>query len=54
MTDVGLARKILATGRVAETAVPPDEAVPTAVGLGGSVSAGIKLNHVEPVRQFGA
>ena len=40
---MGLTRKILSTGRVAERAVPADTAVPRAAGLGGSV----QVRHVD-------
>ena len=40
---MGLSRKILGTGRVAEPAVPADEAVRAAAGLGGSV----QVRHVD-------
>jgi len=40
---VGLFGKILKTGRVAEPAVPADETVPKAAGLGGSV----QVRHVD-------
>jgi Ni,Fe-hydrogenase III small subunit len=40
---VGLIRRILKTGRVAEPAVPADQGVPKAVDLGGS----IQVRHVD-------
>src|SRR5262245_30152934 len=43
MTPMGLVRRILKTGRVAQGAVPADESVPPAGGLHGSV----QVRHVD-------
>ena len=40
---MGLFRKILSTGRVAEPAIPADDPLPQAAGLGGSV----QVRHVD-------